>query len=453
MINFPDTPTLNQTFTAAGVVWVWDGTKWNMSSVAGGAFISISNSPPASPIVGNLWWDSVGGQLYIYFNDGSSSQWVTVTNQGFGGLYLPLQGGHLTGPLTLAADPTVALGAATKEYVDAIPPNYPLNDNLIINGDMFVAQRGVTFTPTAVGSNYTLDRWTNWITQGSKGSVNRGAGGPNAIQLGIGYFLSYTSLSSYTLLANDQFLVSQAIEADLISGTCWGTPGAQPVTLSFWATSNSTTGLFSGCIQSYAQGANTRSYPFTFNIPITGQWYKFTITIPGDTVGPWTTQGVSNGGLWLSFDMGSGANLRTVAANQWSTGVYNGVTGTNSLVSTNGANIFISNVKLELGSVATEFNRYTPTKKLSDCQRYYQGPGVILLVSGYNIAGGNVYLYYNFPTTMRVAPTITASGTVYSNASGLSFPQTDPYGCRATCIIGVAGAGNSNFNYQANAEL
>ena len=27
-----------------------------------------------------LWWDSVGAQMYLYFNDGNSSQWVPATN-------------------------------------------------------------------------------------------------------------------------------------------------------------------------------------------------------------------------------------------------------------------------------------------------------------------------------------------------------------------------------------
>ena len=39
------------------------------------------------------------------------------------GSLLPLAGGSLTGPLTLAADPVAALQAATKEYVDANPGN------------------------------------------------------------------------------------------------------------------------------------------------------------------------------------------------------------------------------------------------------------------------------------------------------------------------------------------
>jgi hypothetical protein len=40
---------------------------------------------------------------------------------GGGGDFLPLTGGTLTGPLTLAADPAIPLEAATKNYVDLIP--------------------------------------------------------------------------------------------------------------------------------------------------------------------------------------------------------------------------------------------------------------------------------------------------------------------------------------------
>jgi hypothetical protein len=53
----------------------------------------------------------VGGQLYIYYNDGTSSQWVVTVNQNLGGLYLPLAGGTLTGNLTVNG--TTALGTAT----------------------------------------------------------------------------------------------------------------------------------------------------------------------------------------------------------------------------------------------------------------------------------------------------------------------------------------------------
>jgi len=42
---------------------------------------TIGDTPPVSPAVGDAWWDSVEGQLYVWFNDGTSSQWVPASNQ------------------------------------------------------------------------------------------------------------------------------------------------------------------------------------------------------------------------------------------------------------------------------------------------------------------------------------------------------------------------------------
>ena len=44
----------------------------------GGTSVSISNTAPVSPSNGDLWWDSVSGNLFIYYNDGDSSQWTTA---------------------------------------------------------------------------------------------------------------------------------------------------------------------------------------------------------------------------------------------------------------------------------------------------------------------------------------------------------------------------------------
>lgn len=30
-INFPNTPSINDTFTSAGITWTWDGTVWNIT--------------------------------------------------------------------------------------------------------------------------------------------------------------------------------------------------------------------------------------------------------------------------------------------------------------------------------------------------------------------------------------------------------------------------------------
>jgi len=38
--------------------------------------LTISDTAPAGPVVGDLWFDSVGAKMYVRFNDGSSTQWV-----------------------------------------------------------------------------------------------------------------------------------------------------------------------------------------------------------------------------------------------------------------------------------------------------------------------------------------------------------------------------------------
>ena len=38
--------------------------------------VSTSQTPPAEAFEGDLWWDSVNGRLYIYYTDSNGSQWV-----------------------------------------------------------------------------------------------------------------------------------------------------------------------------------------------------------------------------------------------------------------------------------------------------------------------------------------------------------------------------------------
>ena len=57
---------------SAGIVTV-------TGSSSGIATVSISTSTPSSPSAGSLWWDSDVGELYVYYNDGDSAQWVETS--------------------------------------------------------------------------------------------------------------------------------------------------------------------------------------------------------------------------------------------------------------------------------------------------------------------------------------------------------------------------------------
>ena len=390
MIDFPSSPTVGQQFTAAGVTWTWDGVKWT--------------SPGAAP-----------------------------------GVYLPLIGGTMTGDLILNRDPQVALGAATKQSVDA----RGAGDNRIINGDMRINQR--SNGPITV-SAYLIDRWIMTVPATGRLSYTQSAAGAGLIQLGYGSYLSLASTSAYTPAATDIIRLQQSIEADMVSDFAWGTTNAQPVTLSFLAQS-SLTGSFSGCVADYA---GTRSYPFTFSLPTANVWTKIAVTIPGDTAGSWVMSG-NGGAVRVCFDLGSGANFRGPAG-AWASGNLVGVTGSISLVGTNGATFYLTGVKLEIGSVATPFNRQSLAKSMVDCQRYYQTMGAGLVAWGYGIASSVVYGSLTYPP-MRAAPTVSYSSLANGNSTGCSVNSNNASILVSQCTVTAAGMGFASAAVSLTAEL
>ena len=374
----------------------------------------------------------------VYTQAGATWTWdgVKWVAQGTGtGIYLPLTGGVMTGDITLKGDPSAPLHPVTYRMV-----SNP-NDNRIINGDMRIDQRNNGASGTAIG--YTVDRWQFAASLATKGTWGRNFGSPS-LPPGFPYCLNFTSGSAYAPLASDTFAFDQAIEADMISDFQWGAVNAQPVTLSFWFISNQT-GTFSGSICNYAA---TRSYPFTFSG--TNVWTKFVITIPGDTAGAWVLSG-NSGGLHVRFDLGSGATYRS-AAGAWTAGNFVGATGAVSLVATSGAYAYLTGVKLEIGSVATPFNRQSLAKSMADCQRYYQqlgGSANSIVVRGYGGASGVVASSIGYPT-MRAAPTVASIGSfTATNCTMTYYPGVSSVGIMASALA----VGQVDFYNAANAYM
>jgi hypothetical protein len=75
--DFPSSPSEGQIFNApGGPSYVFNTPVWK--AVGQGQIAIISDTPPASPANGALWYESDSGVLYIWYNDGNSSQWVQV---------------------------------------------------------------------------------------------------------------------------------------------------------------------------------------------------------------------------------------------------------------------------------------------------------------------------------------------------------------------------------------
>ena len=175
--------------------------------------------------------------------------------------------------------------------------------NRIINGAMVIDQRnaGASVTPTT--TEYITDRWALYCTQSSKFSSQQNAGSVTP-PVGFTNYLGATSLSAYSVGANDFFMFGQRIEGFNVA-LGWGTANAKTVTLSFWVRS-SLTGTFGG---SLVNSAGNRSYPYTYTISTANTWEQKSVTIAGDTSGTWV--GATNGiGVIVIFNLGSGSTDR-----------------------------------------------------------------------------------------------------------------------------------------------
>ena len=51
-------------------------------TISSGASVTTSDTPPANPSDGDLWWDSQNGRLLVYYQDANSSQWVDASGRG-----------------------------------------------------------------------------------------------------------------------------------------------------------------------------------------------------------------------------------------------------------------------------------------------------------------------------------------------------------------------------------
>jgi hypothetical protein len=79
MFDFPANPPVGTNTTLPdGAGRTWDGQKWRAGQGTIGA-VTVSDTPPTGPKPGQLWFDSANPQLYLWYSDPNSSQWVIAT--------------------------------------------------------------------------------------------------------------------------------------------------------------------------------------------------------------------------------------------------------------------------------------------------------------------------------------------------------------------------------------
>ena len=301
-----------------------------------------------------------------------------------------------------------ASGGNTTTINGTTPNAYnTMGKNRIINGAMEIDQRN-NGASVNTDQQFPVDRF-NHTMQGGGGVLTsqRSTDAPD----GFYNSLLMTVSTASALPTTSQYGLDQKVEGYNVSDFMYGTANAKTTTVSFWVKS-SITGSFGFCVRN--QQASSRTYGCLYTISSANTWEYKTIVIPGDTTGTWDRS--TSTGFRLTFSLGVSSD-RQATADSWQNGNYSGVVGETPLASTSGATFYITGVQLEVGSVATEFERRPYGMELALCQRYavvYSPPTVgsyarIGVGTGINSTDSRCII--NLPVPLRTTPSVSYTGS------------------------------------------
>jgi hypothetical protein len=312
---------------------------------------------------------------------------------------------------------TVTLGDSGDSV--AIPTGVGFNGfnhrNIVINGDMQIAQRSTSVASITAAGYYTVDRFIidigslgTW-TQSQSTDTPTGQGFANSFKMDC-------TTADAAPAASDFFNFQQRFEGQNLQYLKKGTANAVSLTASFWVKSTKI-GTF---ILELLDTDNNRSISKSYTVNTTNTWEKKTITFEGDTTGGFTNDNGTS--LIAIFWLGAGSDRTSGTLNtSWNTTVVaNRAVGQVNLADDTANEWYITGVQLEAGTTASDFEFLPIDVNLGRCQRYFyqiQGnaSGNTSLGIGFANDGTSNQSYIKFPTTMRSSPSITGSSGVQTS--------------------------------------
>jgi len=288
--------------------------------------------------------------------------------------------------------------------------------NIVINGDMRVAQRATSASMSSSGNAIPVcDRW-QYNRNGPSSTIAQVADTPDG--KGFYYSLKWTNTSPVgSIAAGNVVKFSYGVERQDIQRLGYGTSSAKTATLSFWA---------KGSLSGKVGVAFTRdSRVFSANEDIVANTWKFVeITIPADTSTGFSASNNANG-FNFGICWGAGSNSTSGAVGSWinfhnayTAGFTAGQQG--AYLTTNGSTFQITGVQLEIGSVSTPFEHRDYGEELERCFRYYHKD---LNRRAYWGSGnvGDRQFPVRFIVEMRDTPTMSFHSTSLDSGSAAAY--------------------------------
>ena len=277
--------------------------------------------------------------------------------------------------------------------------------NLVINGDMKIAQRGAGPTQATNSAYFGPDRYRFFVNGGGAYTVTQDSG--HQADTGHDKALKIAVTTADTsIAAGDYYSFLQRIESNSLQHLQYGTSSAKSLTLSFWvrATKTGTQAVF------FSKQGTGQDYNHIkeFTINASDTWEHKTITIPGLTASTM----VNDASTYLQFGwmLKYGSNFQGTKDTWTTNGHFTTANAVNNMDSTSNT-FYVTGVQLEVGDTSTEFEHRSFAEELLLCQRYYFQ---INFDAGENPLGA----YYDsnrstctqaFHVQMRIDPTVTST--------------------------------------------
>ena len=298
--------------------------------------------------------------------------------------------------------------------------------NILINGDMSIAQRGTSFSSVSSGnSNYPVDRFRANINTAGTWTISQDTTVPTGQGFAKSFKMDCTTANG-SLSAGSFIVIQQLVEAQNLQYLKFGTSSAESVTMSFWVKSNKTGTYICEIVSKDSNRAFSKSY--TINSANT--WEKKTITYPGDTTG--VINNDNGAGFELNFWLAAGSTYSSGSLQtSWGTRTNANIApGQVNLADNTSNEWYITGVQLEAGTTASDFEFLPHDVNLQRCYRYcYRINGNA--TDEQQVGGASwcsttsrVNHVAEFSPPLRAVPTITSSSDIIETLSGTTGMST-----------------------------
>ena len=322
--------------------------------------------------------------------------------------------------------------------------------NLVINGDMSIAQRASS-TASITGNGYfSCDRMYLGVTSAGTWTQSQDTTVPSGQGFAKSIKMDCTTADG-SLSAADNVLLQTRFEGQNLQHLKKGTSNAESLTVSFWVYATKTG---TNIVELYDVD-NTRQISQAYTISSSNTWEKKELTFAGDTTGALDNDNASS--FILLFGLAAGSNFTSGTLNtSWASATTaNRYVGQVNHADSTSNNFYITGIQMEVGSTASDFEFVPHDINWLRCLRYCIAIGNAPGGTTYNYADNSIIgYYYNntdfypnyfYPVPMRATPSVTFSGT----GSGLGVVYSDGAG-DTTTSNGTNVTSNTNLNFRCS---